>query len=143
VTYLGVFATAFLAATLLPISSEVALVAATYAGEVDAAALWCVASIGNTLGAVLNWALGRFALRWSDRRWFPATPAQLERGQAWFARWGVWSLCLAWTPVVGDALTVVAGIARVRLPLFVLLVGAGKAARYAVVLHAVGAFGRT
>ncbi len=134
--YFGLFSSAFLAATLLPVSSEVALVVAAQMDAADLVLLWAVASAGNTLGAVVNWAMGRFALRWSDRRWFPASPAQLERGQAWFARWGVWTLLLAWVPIVGDALTVVAGISRVRLSLFVLLVGAGKAGRYAAVLQA-------
>lgn len=134
--YVGVFSSAFLAATLLPVSSEVAVALAARLDGVDLTALWLVASAGNTLGALVNRALGRFALRWSDRRWFPASPAQLERGQAWFERWGVWTLLLAWVPVIGDALTVVAGVARVRLLVFVLLVGAGKAGRYAVVLHA-------
>ena len=64
----------------------------------------------------------------------------MERGQAWFERWGVWSLLLAWAPVGGDALTFVAGIMGTRLPLFLLLVGLGKGARYAVVIWIVQPF---
>ncbi len=130
--YLGVFVSAFGAATLLPVASEVVLLAALTTG--DPLLLWAVASAGNTLGAMVNWLLGRSALHWQDRRWFPATPEQLDRGQAWFERWGSWTLLLAWVPLIGDALTVVAGVLRVRLWLFVILVFVGKAGRYAVLI---------
>ncbi len=131
------FASAFLAATLLPVSSEVVLAGLAARPGVHLLPLWLAASLGNTGGAVLNYGLGRLALRLADRRWFPATEAQLARGHAWFERWGAWTLLLAWVPVVGDALTVVAGVLRVRPILFVVLVFAGKAARYAALLWAI------
>ena len=77
---LGLFASAFLAATILPFSSEAVLAALTVAGGADVALLWAVASAGNILGAVVNWLLGRFCLRFQDRRWFPVKPPDLERG---------------------------------------------------------------
>ena len=97
-------------------------------------ALWGIATAGNTAGAVLNWWLARYALHWQDRRWFPVSRRQLDRASNWFRRYGVWTLLLAWAPIGGDALTFVAGIMRVRLHLFLLLVGAGKAGRYAIVI---------
>jgi membrane protein YqaA with SNARE-associated domain len=90
---------------------------------------------------VINWLLGRFLLRWREHRFFPVTPAALDRATAWFARFGVWSLLLAWVPVVGDPLTLVAGVLRVNFTVFVLLVAIGKTARYAVVLGVVAALG--
>lgn len=132
--YLAVFASAFLAATLLPFYSEVTVAFATRHPDIDLLLLWLSASVGNTLGAVVNWAIGRAVLRWRGRRWFPVSDAQLERAQRWFARFGIWSLLFAWLPFGGDPLTFAAGALRVRLVPFVLLVGAGKTARYAVVI---------
>ncbi len=131
--YLGVFASSFLAATIVPFYSEIAVTAALAAGA-DPVLLVTVATAGNTLGAVVGWWLGRLALHLRDRRWFPASAAQLDRAQRWFQRFGVWSLLLAWLPVGGDALTVVAGIMRVRLDVFVVLVGIGKGVRYVLVV---------
>ncbi|MCS4503851.1 Inner membrane protein YqaA [wastewater metagenome] len=131
--YLGLFALAFLAATILPAYSEVlfgGMVAAGY----DPFALWLWASAGNTLGSVVNWLLGRYLLHFRDRRWFPFPAGALGPAQRWFQRYGVWSLLLAWAPVGGDALTFIAGMMRVRFPLFLLLTGIGKATRYAVLL---------
>lgn len=140
--YLGLFLTAFVAATLFPLSSEAVLVALSGAEGFDVALLFTLATLGNTLGAVVNWALGRFCLHWAGRRWFPFSRDQLTRAGERFRRYGVWSLLFAWVPVVGDPLTFAAGVMRVRFPTFVILVAIGKAARYAAVLTvARGIFG--
>src|SRR5215470_17302496 len=88
-------------------------------------ALLAVATAGNTLGSAINWVLGRWATRWGGRR--------LDQAAAWFRRWGWPSLLFAWLPVVGDPLTVAAGLLRVSFLPFLLLVAIGKAARYAAV----------
>ena len=134
--YAGLFLTAFLAATLLPLSSEAVLVALGNADGFDVVLLFTAATVGNTLGAVVNWALGRFCLHWAGRRWFPFSAEQLSRAGDRFGKYGVWSLLLAWVPIVGDPLTFAAGVLRVPFLPFVILVGIGKAARYAVVLAA-------
>ena len=132
--YLLLFGSAFLAATILPFYSEVVLYSMIIAGG-DAPMLVLVATIGNTLGAVVNWFLGRYLLHFQERRWFYFSGVQIERAQLWFQRYGVWTLMLAWMPVGGDALTLIAGIMKVRLPIFVLLVGTGKALRYLSVVY--------
>lgn len=134
--YLTVFSSALLAATIVPFASEIALTGALAAGG---AVHWLVlvATLGNTLGAVVNWAVGRFIERFRDRRWFPANREQLERAQAWFKRYGVWSLLFAWLPVVGEPLTVVAGAMRVHIAPFLILVAIGKGLRYVVLALAV------
>ena len=139
--YLAVFALALLAATILPAASEVVLVGSSAMEGANITALLAVASVGNTLGSVVNWLVGRFLLRWRERRWFPIGAAALERATVWFARFGVWSLLLAWLPIVGDPLTLVAGALRVNFWLFVALVALGKTARYALVLGVVDLFG--
>ncbi|AZO61843.1 DedA family protein [Mesorhizobium sp. M1A.F.Ca.IN.022.07.1.1] len=131
--YGSLFVSAFLAATVLPVSSEVVLVGLLATGRGDPALLFTVATIGNTLGSVVNWILGRGIDALRSKQWIPITPRQFERASRMFRRYGAWTLLFAWLPVVGDAFTVVAGAARVRLALFVVLVGLGKAARYAAV----------
>lgn len=130
----GVFLSAFLAATILPFSSEIVLTGFYAAGGGGALILWLVASAGNVLGALVNWWLGRYLLHWQDRKWFPFKADQLGRANAWFSRYGVWSLLMAWVPVIGDPLTFVAGMLRVNVWLFLVLVAIGKAGRYAAVL---------
>lgn len=138
--YFAVFTTAFLAATLLPVASELVLAGTSSVDGANVLLLLAVASIGNTLGSVVNWGLGRFLWHWRDHRWFPIRPSALERATAWFRRFGIWSLLFAWVPVVGDPLTLVAGVSRIPFPAFVLLVAIGKTARYAAVLGVVDLF---
>ena len=134
--YLTTFASAFLAATFLPLASELTMAAGLAAGG---SVHWLVAcaTLGNTLGAVVNWGLGRFIEHFRGRKWFPVDAKRLEQGQAWFRRYGVWSLLFAWLPVVGDALTVIAGAMRIHIAPFLVLVAAGKGTRYAVLALAV------
>jgi membrane protein YqaA with SNARE-associated domain len=132
--YLALFGSAFLAATILPFYSEVVLFALLREGG-DPTLLIIVATLGNTLGAVVNWLLGLYLLHFQDRRWFYFSREQIDRAQRWFQRYGFWSLLMAWAPVGGDALTLVAGIMKVRLWLFLLLVGSGKALRYISVFY--------
>ncbi len=138
--YLALFGVAFLAATVLPAYSEVLLAGLAAAGH-DPLALWAWASAGNTLGAALNWLLGRFLLHFENRSWFPFRPEMLRRSQRWFQRFGVWSLLFAWLPIGGDALTFIAGVMRVPFPVFLILTGIGKGARYAILLGLLGAAG--
>lgn len=132
VAYLGLFLAALMAATILPLQSEAALVGLLVTGAYPAWLLVVVASLGNVLGSVINWLLGRGIERFRGRRWFPVTPAALDRAQDWYRRYGKWSLLLSWAPVIGDPLTVVAGLAREPLPVFLALVTVAKAGRYAV-----------
>ena len=130
---MSLFGAAFLAATVVPFYSEFA-VAAALAGGAPTLMVVLVASAGNTAGAALNWLIGRSIERFRDRRWFPVPARELARAQAWFQRYGVWSLLLAWLPIGGDALTVIAGVMRVRFSVFIVLTAIGKSARYAVLV---------
>lgn len=132
-SYLLLAVSAFVAATLLPFYSEVVLVALLIRGG-DPWWLFIAATVGNTLGAVVNWYLGRFLLRFEDRKWFPFRPHQVHRAQAWFLRYGKWSLLMSWLPVGGDALTFFAGVMRVPIGLFLVLTAVGKGVRYGVVI---------
>ncbi|MBC7143159.1 MAG: DedA family protein [Rhodobacteraceae bacterium] len=126
---LGLFVAAFGAATLLPFQSEVVFVAVQAEARIGLPLIVAVASVGNTLGSAVNYAMGRSVERFRDRRWFPVRPAQLARAQAWYARYGVWTLLLSWAPL-GDGFTVAAGMMRTPLWLFLGLVALAKTGRY-------------
>jgi membrane protein YqaA with SNARE-associated domain len=132
IAYLGLFTSALIAATVLPVQSEAVLVGLLTASTSSVTALLVVATTGNVLGAVINWGLGRSLLRWRERRWFPASDRQLARAEGWYRRYGRWSLLGSWLPVVGDPLTVVAGVLREPLVPFLILVTLAKGARYLV-----------
>lgn len=85
------------------------------------------------LGSVVNWLLGRGIDRFRDRKWFPAKPAVLDRAAVRYRHNGRWILLLSWAPVIGDPLTLVAGVFREPLWSFVAIVTAAKTARYLVV----------
>ncbi|MGL4635647.1 MAG: YqaA family protein [Beijerinckiaceae bacterium] len=133
----GLFWAAFLSATILPGSSEAALLALMALGSWPVMTLVMVATIGNTLGSVVNWVLGLFVERWRNHKRFPVKPEEFAKYKLWYQKWGVWSLLLAWVPVIGDPLTVMAGVMRTPLWLFILVTGVGKLARYVVVAGAV------
>lgn len=156
------FSSALLAATLLPAQSELLLAALHHAGQHPAWLLGLVATMGNVLGSLINWWIGRYlitslstpiaaapegaaspsqhhyglhqGLKRRLQRWFPINQRALTRASQTYARYGVWTLLLAWLPIIGDPLTLIAGIFRTRLILFIPLVTLGKAARYAAIL---------
>lgn len=132
VVYAGLFITALVAATILPMQSEAALAGLLLTDAHSPALLVAVASVGNVLGSAINWMLGRGIERFRDRAWFPAKPASLARAQLWYRRYGRWSLLLSWVPIIGDPLTVVAGVLREPFPVFLLLVAAAKIGRYLI-----------
>ena len=131
--YLGLFPSALIAATMLPLQSEVVLAGLLALGDQPAWALIAVATAGNVLGSVINWLLGRYIEHFRDRRWFPVRESQLDRFQRIYHRWGRWSLLLSWAPFIGDPLTVIAGVLREPLWSFTLIVLVAKLGRYLVV----------
>ncbi|MFP5350241.1 MAG: YqaA family protein [Gammaproteobacteria bacterium] len=131
--YAGLFLAAMGAATLLPLQSEALLVGLLAAQAQPVGLLIGVASVGNVLGSTVNWWLGRSIERFRDRRWFPLKEPAFGRAQRWYHRYGRWTLLLSWMPVIGDALTLIAGVLRERLVPFVLIVAIAKTARYMVV----------
>lgn len=135
--YASLAASAFLSATLLPGSSEALLVSLLASETGSVLMLILVASIGNIAGSCVNWLLGRFCMQYQDTRWFPLSEKQIARGESWFHQYGRWSLLLAWLPVIGDPITLAAGLARVRLVPFLLLVSIGKTGRYLVLAYGI------
>jgi len=138
VIYLSLFVISFLAATILPFSSELTLAGLIATSDYDNLLLFIVASFGNVLGSVVNWALGSYSRNLTTKKWFPFKETQIERSSKWFRKFGKWSLLFAWVPVLGDPLTLVAGILRVKFIDFIILVAIGKVSRYLIVFYLIG-----
>ena len=130
ISYFQLFIISFLAATILPLSSELVLSTMLLTGSFDKYLLLVVASFGNILGSSVNWYLGKKILIFKDKKWFPANERQIAKGEIYFKKYGIWSLLLAWVPIIGDPLTIVAGILRVKFFTFLLLISISKISRY-------------
>jgi membrane protein YqaA with SNARE-associated domain len=130
--YAGLFAISFIAATIFPMQSEAGLIALIVSGKYSTVLLVAFASAGNILGSVVNWLLGMGIERFRDKPWFPVGGAAFERAQRWYQRYGKWSLLASWLPIVGDPITVIAGVMKEPLWIFLIMVTAAKTARYAV-----------
>jgi len=133
--YLSLFIISFLAATILPFSSEITLAGLLATSNYDNLLLLIVASLGNILGSVANWVLGFYSRNISKKKWFPFKDAQIEKSSKWFSNFGRWSLLFAWLPIVGDPLTLAAGLLRVKFIEFLILVTIGKVSRYLVIFY--------
>ena len=133
--YLSLFAISFLAATILPFSSELTLAGLIATSNYDNLLLLIVASFGNVLGSVVNWALGFYSRNLSTKKWLPFKEEQIEKSSMWFSKFGKWSLLFAWVPFIGDPLTLAAGLFRVRFIEFLILVTIGKISRYIVIFY--------
>ncbi|MEM9765632.1 MAG: YqaA family protein [Pseudomonadota bacterium] len=129
------FVVAFGAATVLPFQSEIVFVGMQLQEVAPVWLLVTVASVGNTLGSVVNWWMGLYVERWKGSRWFPVSERMLARAQGLWARYGVWTLLLSWAPF-GDAFTVIAGIMRTPFWLFLTLVALAKTGRFLLLAYA-------
>lgn len=134
--YVALFASAFTSATLLPGSSEAALLAILITGKGSAFLLIIMATVGNVLGSLVNWAIGRSVTGIHGAKWLRIDTKALAKAQEWFERFGIWSLLFSWVPVVGDPFTLIAGMMRVNFWQFLVLVSIGKAFRYSFIVLA-------
>jgi membrane protein YqaA with SNARE-associated domain len=133
--YLSLFIISFLAATILPFSSELTLAGLMATSSYDNSLLLIVASLGNVLGSVVNWILGFYSRNLSKKKWFPFKDEQIEKSSKWFNKFGRWSLLFVWVPIIGDPLTLAAGLLRVKFIEFLILVTIGKVSRYFVIFY--------
>jgi len=133
--YLSLFSISFLAATVLPLSSELMLAGLIATSNYDSLLLLIVASFGNVLGSVLNWTLGFYSRNLTKKKWFPFKDEKIERSSKWFNKFGRESLLFAWVPIIGDPLTLAAGLLRVKFIEFLILVTIGKVSRYFLIYY--------
>jgi len=133
--YLSLFSISFLAATILPLSSELMLAGLIATSNYDNLLLLIVASFGNVLGSIINWILGFYSRNLTIKKWVPFKGKQIENSSRWFNKFGKWSLLFAWVPIIGDTLTLVAGLLRVKFIEFLILVTIGKVSRYFLIYY--------
>ena len=130
ISYLSLFIISFLAATILPFSSELMLASMLSIENYNRTLLIIFSSLGNILGSVFNWVLGFYFIKLQNKKWFPFNQEQISKSSLWFEKYGKWSLLFAWVPIIGDPLTFVAGTMKTKFFIFLILVGIGKISRY-------------
>ena len=134
--YLGLFLISFLAATLLPLGSEAAVTLMAIA-EFNPSRILIVATIGNSLGALINYLVGKWGAAFIFTKYIQVDQSTLEKLEKVYGRWGAPVLFFAWLPFVGDTLTVAAGVLRVNIYVFTFWVVLGKLFRYYVLITAI------
>ncbi|MGE8538841.1 MAG: YqaA family protein [Acinetobacter sp.] len=134
------FISAFGAATLLPLQSEAVLLGLLLKGNYSAALLIAIASLGNILGSCLNWYLGFKLEHYKNKKWFPVSEDKMLKAQATYQKYGYWSLLLSWVPIIGDPITLIAGLLKENFLRFLLIVSVAKIGRYLFVYAAFAMF---
>ncbi|KXO81777.1 hypothetical protein AYL20_14555 [Acinetobacter venetianus] len=124
------FISAFGAATLLPLQSEAVLMALLVKGLANPIYLLIVATLGNVLGSCVNWWLGLKIEHFKDKKWFPVSEQRLVQAQQIYHKYGFYSLLLSWTPLIGDPITLIAGLMKENFWRFLLIVTIAKGGRY-------------
>ena len=128
--YTSLFVSSFLSSTLLPGHSELTLTTFIFLKKYSIIYLIIFASIGNILGSILNWCMGYYLTNLKNKKWFPINTSRLTRVSSWFLKYGKWTLFFSWVPIIGDPLTVIAGVFRVQIHIFILIVSLAKTMRY-------------
>lgn len=134
--YLSLFIIAFLSATLLPLGSEALLIYDISEGY-SVFSLWIVATLGNTLGAILNYILGRKGESYLQSKGH-LSKDKLTHAKTLFSKYGGWTLLLSWLPIIGDPLTFIAGVFAYPFKYFVLIVCIAKGLRYLGLIVLIG-----
>ncbi len=133
--YIGLFIASFLAATILPLSSEV-VIGVLIVNGFNPVTLVVVATFGNVLGSLVNYVAGFWGSLFLFGKIFRLSESEFAKAQIRFGRYGVFSLLLAWVPVIGDPLTFIAGVLKINIFVFLILVTFGKLARYLFLVFA-------
>ncbi len=128
--YFLLFLSAFGAATLLPLQSEAVLLGLLVQDKYAVFGLILMASVGNILGSCVNWYLGLRIERFKDRKWFPVSEKNILKAEKIYQKYGFWSLLLSWVPVIGDPITLIAGLLKEGFWRFLLMVSVAKTGRY-------------
>ncbi|MGB8810481.1 MAG: YqaA family protein [Acinetobacter calcoaceticus] len=139
-SYFLLFISAFGAATLLPLQSEAVLVTLLLKGQYSALLLISIATLGNVLGSCVNWWLGLKIEQFKHRKWFPVSEKRLQQARSFYHKYGFYSLLLSWTPIIGDPITLVAGLFKENFWRFLGIVLIAKAGRYLFIYWVVMGF---
>ncbi len=130
--YIALFCISFLAATILPLSSEF-LLSLLLLNDYNAFNTVIIGTTGNVFGAIVNYGLGHQGNKLVLQKWLRLSSQELHHAEKRFKKYGLFSLCFAWVPIVGDPLTVAAGLLKINFGAFLLLVAVGKFLRYVII----------
>jgi len=125
------FFSALISSTLFPGGSEVLLLYRLNEGG-NVAALVLIATVGNVLGSLITYGMGRLCNAAAHKQWLRISERQTQKAEQWFEKYGKPSLLLAWLPIIGDPLCLAAGLLRCQPITFLILVSIGKLIRYSV-----------
>lgn len=131
--YMGLFIVSFLAATLIPLGSEIFVVAMTLSGY-NPWIIFATATTGNSLGAATNYCVGKYGANFIFSRYVKVNSEKRQNIERMYQKWGSPVLFFSWVPVVGDPLTMVAGGFNLNFYIFTFWVILGKAFRYTLVI---------
>ena len=134
--YIGLFFASFLAATILPLSSEIIL-SILLLNNLNPFILISVATFGNVLGAFVNYLIGAWGSLFFIKNFLKLSENDFMKAKQRFQKYGVFSLLFAWVPIIGDPLTLVAGVLRVNVLIFFIMVTSGKLIRYVIISYAI------
>ena len=132
--YVGLFIASFLAATILPLSSEIVL-SVLLLNDLNPIILLTVATLGNVLGAFTNYAIGYWGGNVVAEKVLKVSEDDFIKAKERFKKYGLFSLFFAWVPIIGDPLTVVAGVLRINILWFSIIVASGKFIRYVAIIY--------
>ena len=136
--YWGMLLTAFLAGSVFPFSSEAVMLGLLASPDIDAWTLVIYATVGNALGGMFNYCVGRLGkLEWIER-WLKISPEKMERAQRFMAGRGAWMGFFAFVPILGSAITVTLGLMRANVVISLISMTIGKLLRYCLLAFGVG-----
>lgn len=136
--YWGMLLTAFLAGSVFPFSSEAVMLGLLASPGIDAWTLVIYATVGNALGGMFNYCVGRLGkLEWIER-WLKISPEKMERAQRFMAGRGAWMGFFAFVPILGSAITVTLGLMRANVVISLISMTIGKLLRYCLLAFGVG-----
>lgn len=131
--YWGMLLAAFLAGSFFPFSSEAVMVGLLAAG-LDPLGLVVYGSVGNILGSMFNYGVGRLGkLEWIER-YLHVKKESLDSAQRFMAGRGAWMGFFAFLPILGSAITIVLGLTRANLIISILSISLGKVLRYVLLM---------
>ena len=136
--YWGMLLTAFLAGSVFPFSSEAVMLGLLALPDIDAWTLVVYATVGNALGGMFNYCVGRLGkLEWIER-WLKISPEKMERAQRFMAGRGAWMGFFAFVPILGSAITVTLGLMRANVVISLVSMTIGKLLRHCLLAFGVG-----
>ena len=132
--YWGMLAAAFLAGSFFPFSSE-AVMAGLQAAGLEPLPLVIYGSIGNVLGSMFNYGVGRMGkMEWIEK-YLHVKKKSLDKAERFMAGRGAWMGFFAFLPLLGSAITIVLGLTRANIPISILSITIGKVLRYVLLVY--------